>query len=262
MNLKKDDWIGLGASVGLHLVLLLMFAFMTASEPQARQLGYMEVELGPFAEGQPVQEAEEDGPDRPDPDPESEADAESEETVDPAEEPAPPQTSPDDTRPVELPEAQEDVLDDDVIETSDAETINPEEPEQQDDEVQTEPEAQAATEATAGGAEEGDSGEQAGDDGDGDELERSAPFDIEGLNRDLLSHQVPEYREQVNATIQVRITVDPQGRIVGTVPIRKGDPALEQAVMDALERWRFNPLPPGAPQENQQGVVTFQFRLQ
>jgi protein TonB len=32
--------------------------------------------------------------------------------------------------------------------------------------------------------------------------------------------------------------------------------------MDALQQWRFNALPPAAPQENQTGTITFTFRLE
>jgi protein TonB len=73
---------------------------------------------------------------------------------------------------------------------------------------------------------------------------------------------LPRYAEKVNAVIRVRVTVDPQGRIVRRLPLMKGNPALEQAVMEALARWRFNALPPDAPQENQTGTITFAFRLE
>jgi protein TonB len=64
-----------------------------------------------------------------------------------------------------------------------------------------------------------------------------------------------------NAIIRVRITVGPDGRVVRRIPLIKGNPRLEQAVMDVLERWRFNALPDNAPQKNQTGTITFRFRL-
>jgi protein TonB len=72
---------------------------------------------------------------------------------------------------------------------------------------------------------------------------------------------LPQYTEQVNAVIRVRITVAPSGRVTRRIPLIKGNPGLEQAVMNALLNWRFNPLPPNAPQEEQTGVVTFRFQL-
>ena len=262
MSFNKSDAVGVGSSIVVHLLLLGVFALLTASQPQTEQLGYMEVDFGPFAEGQPVQEFEEEGPDRPQPEAEDPEEAESEETPNPEDEATPATTAPEDTRPVELPEPEEDIFDDELIQDSDAEEIAPEMPTERDEEVQPEPESEAATEATTGGAEEGDTGERTGDDGDGDEQEHTSPFNIEGLDRDLLAGPTPEYSENINATIRIQITVDPQGRIVSRVPLVKGPPSLERAVMNALSQWRFNALPSGAPQENQRGVVTFNFRLE
>lgn len=95
----------------------------------------------------------------------------------------------------------------------------------------------------------------------GIESQLDRPFQIEGLNRSPVTTPAPEYAERVNGLVRVRITVDPQGRIVQRVPLIKGNPGLEQAVMDALHSWRFNPLPPEAPQVNETGVITFRFRL-
>jgi protein TonB len=81
------------------------------------------------------------------------------------------------------------------------------------------------------------------------------------LNRTPVSTPPPIYAEKVNAVIRIRIVVDPQGHIVQRIPLIKGNARLEEAVMDALQNWRFNPLPPNAPQENQIGQVTFRFTL-
>ncbi|MEM1096527.1 MAG: TonB family protein, partial [Bacteroidota bacterium] len=66
----------------------------------------------------------------------------------------------------------------------------------------------------------------------------------------------------VNAVISFIIEVNPRGEIVRKIPARKGDPALERAVLQVLDRWRFNALPANAPQVNQRGTVTFRFRLE
>lgn len=95
------------------------------------------------------------------------------------------------------------------------------------------------------------------------ETGRSASYQLEGLeDRILLRELLPNYAEKVNATIQMQIIVDPQGNVRSVTPPRKGNPQLEAAVMQALRRWRFNPLQPNEPQENQFGIVTFRFRLQ
>src|SRR5690606_7274864 len=98
--------------------------------------------------------------------------------------------------------------------------------------------------------------------GDGTDEERTSPFSIEGLNRSLLNGPLPEYADKVNANIRYEITVDPHGRIIGTRPILKASPALEQSIQRALRSWRFNALPPNAPAQNQTGTITFRFRLE
>ena len=85
---------------------------------------------------------------------------------------------------------------------------------------------------------------------------------IEGLTRSTVYAPVPTYAEKVNADIKVQITVDPSGRITRIFPLLKGNPSLERAVREALQRWRFNALPPNVPQESQTGSITFRFRLE
>lgn len=105
-------------------------------------------------------------------------------------------------------------------------------------------------------------GGKSGDPETGTQQEAAAPYEIEGLDRDPQRAPLPRYTEKVNARIRVQITVNPEGHIVRRIPLRKGNPQLEAAVMDALQQWRFNALPPAAPQENQTGTITFTFRLE
>jgi periplasmic protein TonB len=249
--MRKDDWYGLGASLGAHLVLILLFALITGARPQPDQIGYLQIEFGPIADGRAVQRAPENRPEVEDP-------AEHLQPQ-PEEKAAPPEVA----RPAELP-VQRETRDERVIEeTPRTETISPQ---QQNNPAEVRrPEAQPEqrpVQPTGGGATDGTTGASDGSQGDANDAERSSPFQIEGLNRDLMSGPLPAYAENVNAVIRVRITVDPQGRIVQRLPLLKGSPALEQAVMDALQGWRFNPLPPNAPQEPQHGIVTFRFQLE
>lgn len=249
--MKKNDWIGLGTSVAVHALLLFLFTFLTAAKPDSQQLGFVEVEFGPFAQGRPVQRS-------------------LTETADPAtkeieepEQPQPEAAPPEEAKPVDLPDRPEETADDDQVTTPETETISPETKnnEAQVDKPEPEPET-SPVKPLGSGSVEGTTGNQAGDSGEGADEEKSAPYQIEGLNRDAVFAPLPTYREKVNAMIRVRITVDPQGRIVRRIPLIKGNPSLEQAVMDVLQRWRFNPLPSNAPQESQTGVVTFRFRLE
>lgn len=248
--MTRRDWISMGTTAALHLLLLVLFAVLSAGRPQAPQIGYVEVEFGPFAEGQPVESAETPAPAEPAP----ESPAPSEEPT-----PAPEQEAPEE--PVELPDAEG--TDEAVPPPSEEPETAPPTPEteteQGDDAPTPDPEADDSAEVE-GTPSESDEAEAA--EGSGADEQRTAPYDIEGLNRDPQFAPLPTYNEQVNARVRVRITVDPQGNIIRRLPLIKGDPALDEAVMNALSRWQFNALPEGAPQENQTGIITFTFRLE
>ncbi|MDQ7039327.1 MAG: TonB family protein [Rhodothermus sp.] len=249
--MKRNDWIGLLTSLVVHALVLLLLAFKHVQLMQPPLLGFIEVELGPWAEGRPVQQAEQSQPDEAAPEPQ----------------PAPPEEEkaalPEQTRPVELPEQARPIEDEQQLDEPEETRIAPE-PQNNPAEVKKpEPEEAARPiQPKAGGQAEGTAGAATGNEGEGQEDQRSAPYLIEGLDRTLVQAPLPVYAEKVNAIIRVRIVVDPQGRIVQAIPLIKGNPALERAVLEALRRWRFNPLPPGVPLENQTGVITFRFRLE
>jgi protein TonB len=237
--MRRSDWIGLGSSLLLHVGLAVLFAFLTASQPRPARLGYVEVEFGEFSPGQPVEATEE---------------AEKTTAPKPEEEAPEPETKPEESEedpesePVNLPKEKQ----------SD-ETVPPTEEKTTVPEAEAQPETEQQSDKQEPSEEPGD---ESGDPGTGTQEEAAAPYDIEGLDRDPQRAPLPRYTEKVNARIRVQITVNPEGRIVRRIPLRKGSPKLEAAVMDALQRWRFNALPPGAPQENQTGTITFTFRLE
>ena len=157
----------------------------------------------------------------------------------------------------------EQVEDPEQISSSNAETISPRTEANPDNVAVDRPTPpNRESQPTGAGVPDGTGDATSGDEGTGTDEQRSAPFQIEGLNRVPVQAPLPAYREQVNAVIRVRIVVDPQGRIVQRIPLLKGNPALERSVMETLSTWRFNPLPPNAPQENQSGTITFRFRLE
>jgi protein TonB len=251
--MKKNDWIGLGASLAAHAMLLFLMTFLTAATPEMEQLGFVEVEFGPFTEGQRVQQAPVETPD-------AVQDQPVEEPVEPEVEEVSP---PEEAKPVDLPDQPEEIADEDVISSPETETVSPEEQNNPEEVQEDEPDVTSEPIRPLGsGTPDGIAGAESGDEGEGSEEQQTAPFQIEGLDRNALFSPLPTYGEKVNATIRIRITVDPQGRIVQRLPLLKGNPTLEQSVMDALSRWKFNPLPPNAPQEVQTGVVTFHFRLE
>jgi protein TonB len=239
--MTQRDWIGLGASLLLHAGLALLAASLTASSPQPKKLGYVEVEFGEFSPGQPT--------DATDKKQKEAAPKKQEETPEPEEKPEESAEEPK-TEQVDLPKEEQ----------QPEEKIPPTEEEAEPPESQPEQEEPTISDKQKPSEEPGEN--QEGDPGEGASEQASAPYNIEGLDRDPEFAPLPAYTEQVNARIRVRITVNPEGRIVKRIPLIKGNPKLEAAVMDALQRWRFNPLPPGAPQESQTGTITFTFRLQ
>jgi len=250
MAFDKQDGIGWSASIILHLLLLLMFTLVTyKNEPVAA--GFVAVDLGDYLDGQNVAQALE------------KIEQDNQEVVQPDEpEPEPEQvkTAVEESKDVDLPDQDLAVPEEETVETPDTDIIAPEESEPGEDEKQiVEKEDKPAV--TQGGNPDGKTGDKTGDQGEGNDPVKSAPFILEGLDRNLLKSPLPAYSEKVNAVIQMRITVDPQGRVIRTVPVRKGNAALDRSVMQALRKWRFNPLAPNVPQEPQTGVVKFTFVL-
>ncbi|RMH61084.1 MAG: energy transducer TonB, partial [Bacteroidetes bacterium] len=159
MNLSKNDWIGLGASVGLHLVLLVLFTFMNLGVSDPQPIGYIQVEFGDFAEGQPVRRTPDPRPEVqevvPDPEPE------------PVEQPEPQTAPPEEARPVDLPD-QPEVVDEEKITSPETETISPEEQNDPAPVVGPEPKPERPpVQPLGGGDPEGRAGAEQGDDGEG-----------------------------------------------------------------------------------------------
>jgi protein TonB len=65
----------------------------------------------------------------------------------------------------------------------------------------------------------------------------------------------------ISGVVKVRIWVEASGSVrEGTlVEISSGYPDLDQAVVNALKKWRFAPLPKNVVQETQWGIITFRF---
>ncbi|MEZ4695192.1 MAG: TonB family protein [Rhodothermales bacterium] len=252
-TVTRNDAYAFGISFVLHAALLVVLSLTTVAAQKQVPIGYIEVDFGPLSEGRPVQQTQKVDNPIDDLEPEPVVQEQQEEIA----------SAPEVARPVELPDEQP-VDDPDVVQKSaDTEVISPQQQTSSEDTKEPEPEPRQETRVRQGaGTTGGDTGSDAGDDGAGSEKEAAAPFQIEGLNRTPVTAPPPAYSEKVNATIRVRITVDPQGRVVRQIPLLKGNPALEQSVLETLRDWRFNPLPPNAPQENQVGIVTFRFRLE
>jgi TonB family protein len=138
-----------------------------------------------------------------------------------------------------------------------------------DDEKRAGPQPPTEEETTVPGAEAKPESEQSADQqelneesGDpelGTQEEAFVPASIVGLDRTIERSPSPRYTENVDTQVLVKITVNPEGRIVRRILLNNSSPKFEAAVMNALQRWRFNDLPSGAPQENQTAIIGFDF---
>lgn len=65
-----------------------------------------------------------------------------------------------------------------------------------------------------------------------------------GGNRVVLSKTLPKFPNGVKTEgeIKIRFQVMADGTVGKMIPLQKADPLLEKAAMDALKKWRFNPL--------------------
>ncbi len=251
--MTRSDTIGIVTSLFIHALLGVFFMMIKTDPNVSEQIGFIQVDFGEFSEGRPVQKAVDNLTQREIPTPEPEPEIE-----DP---PAP--ADPEVSKPVDLPDAPEVVNEEPPISTpeTEIEAIQPEDPEE-DKEIDEEEEQPRPVKPLGSGSVDGNAGDEEGTQGDAADEAKAAPFQIEGLNRTPVRVVRPAYSEKVNVTIRVRVTVNPRGEIVQQIPLLKGNPALEQSVLKALQSWRFNPLPPNVPQENQTGTITFRFRLE
>ena len=91
------------------------------------------------------------------------------------------------------------------------------------------------------------------------------PYKIEGqvASRTVVNRVIPEYPEnlQKQATVKISFTVLPNGNVGEMIPVIKSDALLEKITLNALRKWRFNPLSADAPQRIERGIITFRYLL-
>ena len=96
---------------------------------------------------------------------------------------------------------------------------------------------------------------------------KSTGYSIEWVgsgSRRLLSGRIPSYPEGTNKELPVTLqfSVLPDGSVTGIIPLLRSDELLEREAVQALQTWRFDPLPPQFEQKPQMGKITFKFVLQ
>lgn len=80
-----------------------------------------------------------------------------------------------------------------------------------------------------------------------------------GGNRTVVFKQLPKYPPgTLNTAVKLRFRVMPDGTVSSVIPVRRGgNPAVDDAAMEALRRWRFNKRDDGIEME---GTITFTFK--
>lgn len=80
--------------------------------------------------------------------------------------------------------------------------------------------------------------------------------------RRILSYTIPPYPDGVNkeADIKIRFSILPDGTVSKAIPLVKIEPTLEAVAVNALKKWRFEPLDDGQTFVQEVQIV-FPFRL-
>jgi protein TonB len=82
--------------------------------------------------------------------------------------------------------------------------------------------------------------------------------------RRIYNFNIPSYPEgvQKEADIRLRFSILPDGTVGTIIPQTKADTKLENAAINALRQWRFEPLSPNQKQAEQTAIIVFPYRLQ
>ena len=82
--------------------------------------------------------------------------------------------------------------------------------------------------------------------------------------RRIYSYILPAYPDGVAKEIDVklRFSILPDGTVGRIIPLIKADARLENAAINSLRQWRFEPLDNNQKQIEQTAVITFPYRLQ
>lgn len=82
--------------------------------------------------------------------------------------------------------------------------------------------------------------------------------------RKILRWEKPKFPPNVQKEIDIKIKfiILPDGSVVSPVPLIKADTELEDAAIQALKTWKFEPLRPGQVQFEQTVIITIPYRLE
>jgi protein TonB len=82
--------------------------------------------------------------------------------------------------------------------------------------------------------------------------------------RRIYSYSLPAYPPGVNKEIDIRLrfAILADGTVGTIFPLTKADTQLENAAINSLRQWKFEPLPKNQAQGEQTAVIVFPYRLQ
>jgi len=150
---------------------------------------------------------------------------------------------------VELPKVENPDEENNVVVSSD----------KQKSEVETKPEK---VEPIVKKEEESGKGKEESGDGEGN-YGFEIDFGGKGM-RKIYSYSLPAYPKGVSKEIDVKLkfSILADGTVGKILPLIKADTRLEQAAINSLRQWRFEPIPESQTVGEQFAVIIFPFRLQ
>jgi TonB family protein len=100
--------------------------------------------------------------------------------------------------------------------------------------------------------------------GEGNGVGDGYSIDFGGRIRKIYSYIIPDYPDGVSkqADVRLRFNIMADGTVGRISTLTKVDGKLENAAINSLRLWRFEPLSPGQNQVEQTVIITFPFRLQ
>lgn len=264
--LNKENSIGIIATVGFHLLLLLFAYFYVLPQKTQQRAAFIEVTLGEFKSGSPAKNApqkSENTKSRINP-----SDKLVEEEQPTKQETVTQKQSKAEVKPAELAKVTP-VNSEDIIKKNDAEEVDPtrKAADKNQEAESSETKAEKADRKNEGEVISGSPTQNVGDSdaspGKGSDQEKSAPYELQwegDIQRSALVQQLPALTQNFNALVSVRFEVRPDGSVGRLIPLKKsGSPEIDQEVQRTIRSWRFSALPSNVPQQAQWGTITFRF---
>lgn len=264
--LNKENSIGIIATVGFHLLLVLFAYFYVLPQKEQQRAAFIEVTLGEFKSGSPAKQAPQKAESRKERVNPSEQQIEEEQPIkaeNVQQKQAKAEVKPADLAKVKPVESEE------VIKKNEAEEIDPtrKAAEKNEKSESSETKAEKTDSKKEGeiisGAPTQNVGDTDASPGKGSDQDKSAPYELQwegDIQRSALVQQLPALTQNFNALVRVRFEVRPDGSVGRLIPLKKsGSPEVDQEVQRTIRSWRFSALPSNVPQQVQWGTITFRF---